>query len=64
VDDSELVRTKSEQLVRLIEQSKHFLCFTGAGISTSVGIPDYRSTSETILTTGAGEWEKPEHLRL
>lgn len=63
VETPEEVKVKSEQLALLIEHSKHFICFTGAGISTSVGIPDYRSTSNTIIQTGAGEYERPDDIR-
>lgn len=33
---------KCRKLAELIANSRHLVAFTGAGISTSVGIPDYR----------------------
>ena len=42
----------------MILESKHFIAFTGAGISTSCGIPDFRSGVNTVLKTGPGAWEK------
>ncbi|KAL8142167.1 hypothetical protein V2J09_015199 [Rumex salicifolius] len=41
-DPSHILRNKIEQLAMMIKQSKHLVVFTGAGISTSCGIPDFR----------------------
>ncbi|MBS4021956.1 MAG: NAD-dependent deacylase [Dethiobacter sp.] len=40
-----------EKIARLIKESKRCFAFTGAGISTESGIPDFR-------TPGSGLWEK------
>ena len=35
--------------------------FTGAGISTSAGVPDYSSTDKTILENGPGKNHADNH---
>ena len=49
-------------LAQWIQESNHFVAFTGAGISTGAGIPDYRSGAKTVLKTGAGCWEKAANI--
>jgi NAD-dependent SIR2 family protein deacetylase len=41
-DDPGTVDQKAQQLVDMIRKSKHFIVFTGAGVSTAAGIPDFR----------------------
>jgi len=57
-DSEEVLDAKAEKLAELIKNAKHFVIFTGAGISTSVGIPDFRSGPKTVLKTGAGLWQQ------
>ena len=57
-DTEEELDRKCEMLALWISSSDHFVAFTGAGISTSAGIPDFRSGFKTVLETGPGLWEK------
>ena len=61
-DDEETLNKKIDQLAELIKKSEYFVAFTGAGLSTASGIPDYRSGANTCLPTGAGCWEKKANI--
>jgi NAD-dependent SIR2 family protein deacetylase len=57
--DAELEQ-KITTLAEMIKKSKHFVVFTGAGISTSSGVRDFKSTANTMNPVGVGMWEKGE----
>ena len=56
-DSPEVLDEKVSLLAEMVITSSQFVAFTGAGISTSSGIPDYRSGYNTVLPTGPGCWE-------
>jgi mono-ADP-ribosyltransferase sirtuin 6 len=41
-DSDEALEEKVDQLFQWFKQSRHVVFYTGAGISTSAGIPDFR----------------------
>ena len=61
-DDEETLDRKIGELAEMIRKSQHFVAFTGAGLSTGSGIPDYRSAADTVMPTGAGCWEKAANI--
>ena len=62
-DEPEVLKYKISELAEMVLKSEHFVAFTGAGISTAAGIPDYRSGANTVLNTGPGCWEKAANVR-
>lgn len=55
-DSKETMREKVALVAKLLSSAKHAMVFTGAGLSTAAGIPDFRSGVKTVLKTGPGLW--------
>ena len=56
-DTKDVVERKTRELAELCRRaSGSIVVFTGAGISTACGIPDYRSPMNTKLASGPGVW--------
>ena len=61
-DEPAVLEEKITKLADLIRNSKNMMAFTGAGLSTAAGIPDYRSGANTVVETGPGCWEKAANI--
>ncbi|XP_058839188.1 NAD-dependent protein deacetylase Sirt6-like [Topomyia yanbarensis] len=54
-DDDDTVDQKCEQLAKMIQGAEHVVVHTGAGISTSAGIPDFRGPKGVWTLERKGE---------
>ena len=57
-DEPDVLDTKVTLLAQMILNSQRMVAFTGAGISTASGIPDYSSPENSKNDAGPGSLEK------
>mmetsp|Transcript_20175 Transcript_20175/g.27827 ORF Transcript_20175/g.27827 Transcript_20175/m.27827 type:complete len:574 (+) Transcript_20175:142-1863(+) len=50
MDTPAVLKAKVKRLAKLIRSSNNFIVYTGAGISTSSGVPDYASKNSSIIS--------------
>ena len=62
-DSAEVLNEKVLEMANRFRRAKHAIAFTGAGISTAAGVPDYRSGVNTVLDTGAGLWTRAAYKK-
>jgi len=53
-DTREIVEDQVRKLATAIRESNNVMAMTGAGVSTSAGIPDFRTARDTKLPYGVG----------
>ena len=60
VDSPDKLHQSIQDLVKMVRESKHLVVHTGAGISTSCGIPDFRGPKGVWTLEEKGEQPKFE----
>jgi formylmethanofuran dehydrogenase subunit B len=48
-DEEHIVEEKAKQLAQWLRDANHAVIYTGAGVSTSAGIPDFRGPNGTLI---------------
>jgi len=61
-DDDAVLQSKIDKLAKLVQQSTSIVALTGAGISTTAGIPDFRSPTGTHYSS-LFDFEKVKHAQ-
>ncbi|GBG66865.1 hypothetical protein CBR_g70742 [Chara braunii] len=64
-EDEKVVRMKVKKLAQIVRTSKYTVVYTGAGISTAAGIPDFRGPSGVWTLRARGEQvSEPDFLKM